>query len=68
MNIQTRLRDIEKRAKLKTEGQKIIVVTENNGKYYQDIDGQQLEFKGDTNDPNLLLIVIKSEEQMIYKV
>jgi hypothetical protein len=59
MNTSVRLKNIEKRVKPKREPQKMIVVTENNGKYYQtDKNAYKTEFTGDINDPDLNLIIL----------
>lgn len=59
MNTSARLKNIEKRVKPKREPQKMIVVTENYGKYYQtDKSGDKTEFTGDINDPDVNLIIL----------
>lgn len=61
MNITSRLKNIELKFSRKHGEQEIIVLTEENGKYYREQNGQKIETKLPEDDPNKLVIFITRE-------
>jgi len=58
LNITSRLKNIELKVSSEHGEQEIIVLTEDNGNYYMEKDGQKIKVAKPENNPNKLTIIL----------